>query len=112
MKHGESDVERQISIIQDIHLSAFGIIFEKAKEALQIYIGCQYSSESALKFYSSLLNVCMVKHWNLLTWSKPKGLWFDNKFLLVVPKFKQVTYIDHVFLTAAPRLWNILPVYI
>ncbi len=33
MKHGESDVERQISI-QGIHLSDLGIIFGKEKEAL------------------------------------------------------------------------------
>ncbi len=32
MKHGESDVEREISI-QCIHLSAFGISFGKEKEA-------------------------------------------------------------------------------
>ncbi len=34
MKHGESDVKRQISI-QDIHLSAFEIILWKENEALK-----------------------------------------------------------------------------
>ncbi len=40
------------------------------------------------------------------------GVITDNKLLLVVPKSKQVTYIDRAFSIAAPRLWNALPNYI
>ncbi len=49
---------------------------------------------------------------DLLTWSQPKGLMSDNKLLPVVPKSKQVTYGEHAFSNAAPRLWNALPNYI
>ncbi len=37
MKHGETYVEWQISI-QGKHVNAFGIIYRKEKEALNIYI--------------------------------------------------------------------------
>ncbi len=49
---------------------------------------------------------------DLLIWSQPKGLMSDNKHLPVVPKSKQVTYGEHAFSNAAPRLWNALPNYI
>ncbi len=49
---------------------------------------------------------------DLLIWFQPKGLRSDNKLLLVVTKSKQVTYGDHAFSIAAPRLWNALPNYI
>ncbi len=42
---------------------------------------------------------------DLIPWSQPNSLWFDNK-CLVVPSSKQVTYYGgHAFSTATPRLW-------
>ncbi len=37
---------------------------------------------------------------------------YSYKLLLLVPKSKQITYGDHAFSIAAPRLWNTLLKYI
>ncbi len=72
MKHGENDVDQQISI-QSIHLSAFGIIFGKEKKALRfagvcLLLGYRYDIFS--QAHSKQVNDTCINHRN---WQKLSG---------------------------------------